>query len=84
MSPKPDAHVYAEGVRRGGTLVTARVDDARADDADAILHRGHVDVAARRRAYEQEGWEQFDDEAPAYTPEQVRDHRASYGATTLI
>jgi len=25
--PENDAHVYAEGVRRGGTLVTARVDD---------------------------------------------------------
>lgn len=35
-----DAHVYAEGVRRGGTLVTARVDDSRADAAQAIpAHR---------------------------------------------
>src|SRR6202044_3420067 len=33
--PERDAHVYAEGVRRGGTLVSARVDDARAMDAQA-------------------------------------------------
>src|SRR6185312_10597876 len=26
--PEEDAHVYAEGVRRGGTLVTAKVDDS--------------------------------------------------------
>ncbi len=32
-----DAHLYAEGVRRGGTLVTAKVDDARASEAQAIL-----------------------------------------------
>src|SRR5205085_5078419 len=31
--PENDAHFYAEGVRRGGTLVTARVDDARASAA---------------------------------------------------
>ena len=31
--PAPDANFYAEGVRRGGTLVTARVDDARASTA---------------------------------------------------
>lgn len=28
-----DAHVYAEGVRRGGTLVVAKVNDARAPEA---------------------------------------------------
>ncbi|WP_246711551.1 general stress protein [Rhizobium leguminosarum] len=32
-----DAHLYAEGVRRGGSLVTAKVDDARASEAQAIL-----------------------------------------------
>ena len=31
--PENDAHVYAEGVRRGGTLVTARVDDDASDAA---------------------------------------------------
>ncbi|MBY5337249.1 hypothetical protein HFO99_25670 [Rhizobium leguminosarum] len=32
-----DAHLYAEGIRRGGSLVTAKVDDARASEAQAIL-----------------------------------------------
>ena len=31
--PEADAHVYAEGVRRGGSLVTARVGDELATDA---------------------------------------------------
>lgn len=73
-----EAHVYAEGVRRGGTLVTARVDDARLSAASTILRTGHVDVAERRAAYEAEGWGRFDEAAPAYTPEQVRDYRATY------
>jgi len=34
-----DAHTYAEGVRRGGTLVTARVPDADRAKLDAILER---------------------------------------------
>lgn len=76
--PETEAHVYAEGVRRGGTLVTARVDQSRADAAAAILNQGRVDIAARRANYEAEGWERFDEEAPAYTPEQVRDYRSYY------
>jgi hypothetical protein len=47
-----DAHFYAEGVRRGGTLVTARVDDDRASTAREILQRYKaVDPAARGAAY---------------------------------
>lgn len=75
---EPEAHVYAEGVRRGGTLVTARVEDSKADAADAILHQGRVDVASRRRDYEAEGWERFDEDAPAYTREEVSAYRSSY------
>jgi hypothetical protein len=73
-----EAQVYAEGVRRGGTLVTARVPDAKAGEVEAILGKDRVDLAERRRAYEAEGWERFDEDAPAYTPEEVRDYRASY------
>jgi hypothetical protein len=76
---EPEAHVYAESVRRGGTLVTARVEDAKADAADAILHQqNRVDIGERRRAYEAEGWERFDEDAPAYTPDEVSAYRSSY------
>jgi hypothetical protein len=74
-----EAHVYAEGVRRGGTLVTARVEDGKADAADVILHKGgRVDLETRRRDYEAEGWKRFDEDAPAYTPEEVDAYRTSY------
>jgi hypothetical protein len=36
---KEDAHVYAEGIRRGGTLVTARVPDGDRAKCEAILSR---------------------------------------------
>ena len=47
-----DAHVYSEGVRRGGTLVTVRADDARVGEAERILNdQRPVDIAARRKHY---------------------------------
>jgi hypothetical protein len=60
-----DAHVYAEGVRRGGALVSVRANGARADEAQAILDRsGGVDASARGQVYRQEGWTRFDETAP--------------------
>jgi hypothetical protein len=65
-----DAHVYAEGVRRGGTLVTARVDDTRAEAANAILRNARgVDISTRREEYAAEGWSRFDEKrTEPYTP----------------
>jgi hypothetical protein len=77
--PETDAHLYAEGVRRGGALVTARVADAQASDANAILQRYQaVDLNARGRLYRDEGWSRFDPAAPAYTSDQVARERARY------
>jgi len=64
-----DAHVYAEGVRRGGALVTARVDEARVDAANAILQSAQgVDIGKRRQEYAAEGWKRFDETASPYVP----------------
>ena len=74
--PERDAQFYAEGVRRGGTLVTARVDDARASAAREILQRFKwVDPAIRGAAYREGGWTSFDENAPAYTADQVAAER---------
>lgn len=52
-----DAHGYAEGVRRGGTMLTARVDDGLADRAAHILDdAGSVDLDAREASWRGEGW----------------------------
>ncbi len=77
--PEEDAHVYAEGVRRGGTLVTARVQDALVPTARAALGDGStVNVAARREAYRTQGWTRFDDNAPAYNADQVLAERQRF------
>jgi hypothetical protein len=71
--PERDAHVYAEGIRRGGTLVTARVSDELAPEAERILGQStSVDLDRRRRDYEADGWTAFDPAAPAYAPEEAR------------
>ena len=45
---KNDAGPYAETLERGGTLLTLRTDDSRADEASAILRKaGAIDVARR-------------------------------------
>ncbi len=65
---EPDAHVYAEGVRRGGTLVTARVEDGQAALVEQILARhSTVDMSTRADDYRRGGWSRFDESAPAYT-----------------
>ena len=57
-----DAHVYAEGIKRGGTMVVARVDEAQAEAAEAILgQHGRVDIQSRRSEYETGGWDGFDE-----------------------
>jgi hypothetical protein len=77
--PENHAQIYAEGVRRGATLVTARVADHQAVDANAILERSRrVNVDTRGSAYRQAGWSRFDSDAPVYTEEQVRRERGLY------
>lgn len=74
-----DAHVYAEGVRRGGSLVSAKVPDDRVGEAEAVLHRNKsVDAQTRGQVYRESGWTSFDDTAPAYTDAQVREERSRY------
>ena len=60
-----DAHVFAEGLKRGGTLVTARVPDELTVGAEAIFLKHGVDIAARRDDLAAEGWTRFDDHVPS-------------------
>ncbi|AZO45647.1 hypothetical protein EJ076_33510 [Mesorhizobium sp. M7D.F.Ca.US.005.01.1.1] len=74
--PENDAHVYAEGVRRGGTMVTAKVEDNLAPNAEQILKQyNSVDVAGRRNEYEAGGWTGFDPNADVYSGEDLQRYR---------
>lgn len=75
-----DAHFYAEGVRRGGTLVTARVADADQARIGAIMDSASVDLGARRSAYRETGWDRFDPAARPYSAEEIRREREAYRA----
>jgi hypothetical protein len=75
---KEDAHVYAEGIRRGGTLVTARVPDGDRAKCEAILSRASVNIQERAAAYRKAGWKEFDASATPYTADQVRRERELY------
>jgi stress response protein YsnF len=51
-----EAHAYAEGVQRGGTLVTVRVDDSHAATAEAIMQRydDRVETGTTGTAYRED------------------------------
>jgi hypothetical protein len=71
-----DAHVYSESVRRGGTLVSARVADGDAGRIQAILDRFKpIDPAVRGAEYRKQGWTTFDPKAPPYRPSETEIER---------
>ena len=52
-----DRDTYAEGVRRGGTLLTAHVDEGHIDQAISLLEQhGAVDLQEREETWRSEGW----------------------------
>ncbi len=55
--PDEDRHAYAEGVRRGGAMVSAQVEDSQIDSAMDVLERhGAVDLDEREASWKREGW----------------------------
>lgn len=79
-----DANLYAEGVRRGGTVVTARVDDDLASVAEDILKRSnYVDLPERRAAYRDQGWTRFDETARPYAAEDIEQERNRYRRSAI-
>ena len=75
---KEDAEIYAEGVRRGGTLVTARVTDGDSARYEAIMDTSAVNIRNRGTAYRKTGWNSFDGAALPYSADQVRKEREMY------
>ena len=62
--PEEDAHYYAEGVQRGGTLIMINAPDDRAQRAYEIIEdHGAVDIEERAAQYKQAGWTGFNPNA---------------------
>jgi|SRR5437588_3820202 len=76
---KEDAPLYAEGVRRGGTLVSARVPDNDRARFEAVLNQAAVNLRDRSAAWQKSGWKGFDPASQPYGAEEVRKERQLYG-----
>lgn len=58
--PPEDSHAYEEGMRRGGYLLCARVDEDCADEAIRILDESDsVDLEERENSWRSEGWSPY-------------------------
>jgi hypothetical protein len=78
---RDDAEVYSEGVRRGGTLVSAKVEDEREAEVRATFDRFRgADAVGRGRAYREGGWTQYQEDAEPYTAEEAEKERSRYGS----
>jgi len=73
-----DAQVYAEGLRRGGAVVSTRVPDADAARLQAVMDRSSVRLSDRAAAYRKAGWSRFDPAATPYTADQIKRERSLY------
>lgn len=75
---KTDAEVYAEGVRRGGSLVTARVPDGDRARCEAIMDQAAINIREREQSWRDSGWSGFDPLAKPYSSDQIRTERETY------
>lgn len=56
--PDEDRHTYEEGVRRGGVLLTADVDDDQVDEAVRVLEEADsIDIDDRSSQWRSSGWD---------------------------
>jgi hypothetical protein len=60
--PEHEAHVYAEGVKRGNILITVQTPTERMSEVTAIFRQANaVDISTRRQEWTVEGWSQFEE-----------------------
>lgn len=77
----PDRHAeaYCEGLRRGGGLLIANVEDDSVSEAREVLQRcGAVNVERRAEIWRVDGWKSFDINARPFTPEEAARERKEY------
>ena len=75
---KENAQLYAEAVRRGGAIVTARVSDDDEKQYAAIMDHRCYDVGSRATVWRDAGWRGYDPDAPVFTADEVRREREIY------
>ena len=77
--PEEEANVYAEGVRRGGTLIKVTTSEDRVDEANRIIDSFHpIDIDQRATTWRSENWSRFDPDATPYTQTDFDRERSRY------
>lgn len=77
--PEEEAEYYAEGVRRGGAILTVHAPDEAEERAMNIINRSEaVDMNQRASWWREQGWNSFDPHADPYTPGDVAQEREAY------
>jgi uncharacterized membrane protein len=79
--PEEHAGYYAEGVRRGGALVTVEADDTNLERVRGIMDRYHpVDINQRVESWRQAGWQGYDHTAKPYNAKQTLKERETWSS----
>lgn len=77
--PEGDAQVYAESLRRGGSMITvnANSDDEASRAIEIMRAHNVVDIDRRGEEFRQSGWTGFDSKSGEYTGERVDTKRTA-------
>jgi hypothetical protein len=79
--PETEAHYYAEGVRRGGTLVTVNTNDDWVERvADVLESHDPVNVQRSAHVWKERGWSGFDASAQPKALEEDREFYRDFDA----
>jgi len=77
-----DAQLYAEGVRRGETLLTVQVEDAEVSRTRDLLNEYNpTDVHGEATSWRSQGWSKFD-ESSTPTAEEYQTYRSSRSSSS--
>ena len=77
--PEDEAMLYAEGVRRGGNLVFARVEEDHVKAVSEVMSRHRpVDLDRRHGSWKQRGYTGYQRGSKRFTNEEVRAERGHY------
>jgi len=77
-----DAEIYAEGVRRGETLLTVQIEDSEVSRTRDLLNQYNpTDVHGEASSWRSEGWSKFDETTTA-NPDDVKTYRNRSSSST--
>jgi hypothetical protein len=75
--PREEAEIYAEGVRRGATLILVQSDESQLNEARALMGRHHpIDIDRQSKGWRERGWQGYDSDGRPLDEREVEQERA--------